>query len=271
VTGTCAADAFMAIFGLRRADDVIPDRTHPGDTGDAVRAWQAYLVRHGYPELRPDGAHGPRTEAASVAWDAAQQADAEGRATAAEDDVRPRIVALARSYVGVSCRTKEGRERYLELVAGPGDTDGEARRWLTAPRTSGCALTCRGLLRRAGLRHTLLEQRVRPGYPMSDLQTIARESGAWRYSPRDAPPREGDMAIIDRPNGGHAYTVVAVEPGPVCTLETVDGGASDGGAQAIAARRRTWTLGANWRIVDSRDGGGAYAVLGWVDVGALRW
>ncbi len=247
-----------------------PMRTELGDRGEAVRAWQSYLVRHGHHALAVDGIHGADTEAASQAWDGLQRADRASQATAAEADVRARIVSLALSYVGVSCRTKEGRERYLELVAGPGDTDAAMLGYLTAPKTSGCGLTVRGLWRRCGLRHPLLESRYRPGMAMSDVQMIAREAGAWRTG-LSTPPRPGDAVLIDRPHGGHLYTVTDVGPGPVLTIDSVDGGASDGGAQAIAARRRTWTLGAGGRIVDHREGGGSYAVLGWADVAALRW
>lgn len=247
-----------------------PPRTELGDRGEAVRAWQAFLVRHGHPRLDVDGIHGSDTETASQAWDGLQRADRASQASAAEADVRARIVALALSYVGVSCRTKEGRERYLELVAGPGDTDAAMLGYLTAPKTSGCGLTVRGLWRRCGLRHPLLEARYRPGMAMSDVQMIAREAGAWRVNPAVL-PRPGDAVLIDRPAGGHLYTCTEIGPGPVCTIDSVDGGASDGGAQAIAARHRVWTLGAGGRVVDHRDGGGSYAVLGWADVGALKW
>jgi hypothetical protein len=247
-----------------------PLRTELGDRGEAVRAWQAYLVRHGHTELACDGIHGAATEAASQAWDALQSADRASQASAQADDVRARIVALARSYVGCSCRTREGRERYLELVAGPGDTDSAMVGYLTAPKTSGCGLTVRGLWRRCGLRHPLLEARYRPGMAMSDVQMIAREAGAWRTG-LATPPQPGDAVLIDRPNGGHFFAVTDVSPGPLLTIDSVDGGASDGGAQAIAARHRVWTNGAGGRIVDTRDGGGSYAVLGWCDVAVLRW
>jgi len=248
---------------------VTPPRTRPGDTGDAVRAWQSYLVRHGHPKLACDGKHGPATEAASVAQDAIDGAARAARADALDLDVRGRIVALARSYVGCSCLTREGRERYLELVAGPGDTDSAMVGYLTAPKTSGCGLVTRGIWRRCGLRHPLLESRYRPGYAMADVQMIAREAGAWRTG--GALPEPGDAVMIDRPNGGHLYTCTEIGTGPLCTIDSVDGGASDGGSQAIAARRRTWTLGAGGRIVDTREGGGSYAVLGWASVAALRW
>jgi hypothetical protein len=105
---------------------------------------------------------------------------------------------------------------------------------------------------------------------MSDVQMIAREAGAWRTG-LATPPQPGDAVLIDRPNGGHFFAVTDVSPGPLLTIDSVDGGASDGGAQAIAARHRVWTNGAGGRIVDTRDGGGSYAVLGWCDVAALRW
>jgi hypothetical protein len=138
---------------------VTPPRTRSGDTGDAVRAWQSYLVCHGHPKLKVDGDHGPATEAASVAQDAIDDAARAARADALDLGVRGRIVALARSYVGCSCRTREGRERYLDLVAGPNDTDTAIQQFLT--NKSGCAIVCRGLLRKAGYRHHRLESRAR--------------------------------------------------------------------------------------------------------------
>jgi ribosomal protein L27 len=101
------------------------------------------------------------------------------------------------------------------------------------------------------------------------MQEIARDAGAWRTG--GALPAPGDMVLINRQKGGHFYTCTEIGTGPICTIESVDGGVLDGDYQAIAARRRVWTLGAGGRIVDTREGGGSYAVLGWVSVVALRW
>jgi len=52
----------------------IPTRTHRGDKGPAVVAWQKFLISQGY-SLAPygaDGDHGKGTEDASVAWEKSQ-------------------------------------------------------------------------------------------------------------------------------------------------------------------------------------------------------
>lgn len=54
-----------------------PKRTAFGDRGDAVKAWQEFLASKGFDPGRPDGVHGQKTEAASVAylkWTTAQTA-----------------------------------------------------------------------------------------------------------------------------------------------------------------------------------------------------
>lgn len=43
----------------------VPKRTSLGDRGDAVRAWQQFLLSQGYAIGTADGHHGPKTEAAS--------------------------------------------------------------------------------------------------------------------------------------------------------------------------------------------------------------
>lgn len=48
----------------------IPRRTSLGDKGDAVKAWQQFLISQGYAIGAPDGIHGPKTEAASRDYEA---------------------------------------------------------------------------------------------------------------------------------------------------------------------------------------------------------
>jgi hypothetical protein len=54
-----------------------PPRTHLGDNDDAavgpVHDWQRWLQAHGYSVKWVDGVHGPRTEAASLAYERAQR------------------------------------------------------------------------------------------------------------------------------------------------------------------------------------------------------
>lgn len=54
-----------------------PKRTAYGDKGPAVKAWQEFLIANGFAPGTADGVHGPKTEAASVAylnWQTAQTA-----------------------------------------------------------------------------------------------------------------------------------------------------------------------------------------------------
>lgn len=245
---------------------MLTPRTYLGDTGPAVREWQAFLLRSGQSPGAIDGIHGPRTEAASVAFERALAAEPD----TAADGIRARLVQLARSVVGL---TAADRDRWLGLLAGPGDTDGPIREWLAhlPPPSSSCALVVRGLWRTAGLRHPLLLARARPGYPMDDIITISREAGAWvpaRH--RDGRlPAPGDAVVLESATGGHAFTVLAIEGSELpCRFVSVDGGQEVGGHQAVAQMSRQWRA----------DRGGildvAYRsrlVSGWCDVTRLRW
>lgn len=54
-----------------------PTRTAYGEKGAAVKAWQNLLISKGFDPGKPDGIHGPKTEAASVAylhWQITQEA-----------------------------------------------------------------------------------------------------------------------------------------------------------------------------------------------------
>lgn len=53
-----------------------PQRTQPGDRGDAVRAWQTFLAERGLLVGAVDGVHGRGTEAASLAYERQQAAAA---------------------------------------------------------------------------------------------------------------------------------------------------------------------------------------------------
>lgn len=48
----------------------VPKRTSLGDRGDAVKAWQQFLLSQGYAIGTADGHHGPKTEAASRDYEA---------------------------------------------------------------------------------------------------------------------------------------------------------------------------------------------------------
>ena len=243
----------------------MPERTHPGDTGPAVRDLQAWLCRQGY-SVAVDGRHGPLTEAAVVLALAAQGVADDAALAVQGADARTRMVALARSYVGCS---QADPDRWLGLLAGPGDTDGPIRQWMMAPTTSSCALVARGLLRLAGCRHPLLLARARVGHPMEDLEAIGKDAGAWVPARQrgDRLPGPGDPVVLESATGGHAFLLDALEPadGRLCRIASVDGGQKDAaGRQLICQMHRTWTaVGAG--IVDD-NGHRARQVHGWVDV-----
>ena len=179
---------------------------------------------------------------------------------------RQKLVAIATSLIGLD--DAQDPQRYLDLVCGPGDVDAPMRQALE--HASGCALTVRGIWRQAGLCHPLLMDRYRIGHAMSDLEIIARESGAWVEPRPGAPlPMPGDAVVLASPTGGHAYTVIAVHVGERVELESVDGGQVDkAGKQWIARMTHTWTVEGG-AIVDRAYS--ARRVHGFVNVDKLRW
>lgn len=183
--------------------------------------------------------------------------------------IRRTLVQLANDHIG--CGVGVDREQYLQLVAGPGDTDEAIQKALCT--MSGCALTVRGLWRLAGLDHPKLRNRYEIGHAMEDLQSIAREAGGWvqARSRRGALPQPGDAVILESQTGGHAFTVLEISPlpGRLAELVTVDGGQKDSeGRQKISRFRRHW----------SQDGADVHdhacitrRVAGWIDVDCLGW
>lgn len=181
--------------------------------------------------------------------------------------IRCKLVALAESYIG--CGEGKDHERYLDLVCGPHDLDPQMRNALD--HASGCALVARGLWRKAGLVHPLLQDRYRIRHAMADIEQIARDYGAW-VPGKDTGgklPKPGDAVVLDSPTGGHAFTVLAVHIGEKLELESVDGGQLDAqGHQLILRMHRYWSTSGRV-LVDH-----AYRsrpVRGWVDVDKLQW
>lgn len=76
-----------------------PRRTKQGDKGEAVKAWQEWLNANGHPVGKADGIHGPGTEKASAAWEAAQAAK----------------VAQARPVLVVSGATRKAIDAVLSI------------------------------------------------------------------------------------------------------------------------------------------------------------
>ena len=162
--------------------------------------------------------------------------------------IRDDVVAFARSLAGLSADPARPaiRETYRALVA-PGESGARANE---IERMSGCALTCRGILRRF-VQHPLLERPYRTGDAVADLVAIARAAGALR--PPSVTPREGDMLIVGggADGGGpeHAWTTLFAVESPYVDggllVTGLDGGQRAGGYQAIALR--------DHHLLDGRD------------------
>lgn len=193
--------------------------------------------------------------------------------------IRERLVALARSYAGVS--VTDARQRYLDLV-GPGEAP-DMRAYMALPKTSGCALTVRGFWRLLGLVHRRLAPPYVFGMAVTDCVQIGRNSSAYVSPPElDRLPEPGDMVLVggDRLKDGgveHVYTVIEVElVGREVHIVSIDGGQVDAsGNQCIREKRRTWTRdtrGAFWDQVEQGSDPGARArrrVMGFVNVSKL--
>lgn len=66
--GSVHTDYATTTHVVRSNEGTQPRRTTLGERGDAVKAWQRYLVSRGH-KLTIDGVHGPKTEAASKSCD----------------------------------------------------------------------------------------------------------------------------------------------------------------------------------------------------------
>lgn len=190
-------------------------------------------------------------------------------------DIRTRLVEIAEGFVGCSA-APETRARYLELVAGPGDTEPGQRAYLCAPKTSGCALVVRGIWRAAGLADRRLVERYVPGRAVSDVVAIAHAAGGW-VTDLSRLPLPGDVILVgDNGAGGIEHVATITSTTSTGSFESVDGGQRDSaGQQAIRAKVRTWTRRADGTVWDrarlASDPGGAAPriVRGFVDVSRL--
>lgn len=191
--------------------------------------------------------------------------------------VRDDIVALAKSYDGVS--VSSSKDRYVELL-GPGEA-ANMQAYFCDPKTSGCGLTVRGLWRKSGV----TDKRVLPPYKfgtaISLLVGVARDRRAWINAKPGKTPKPGDFVLVGgdpTKDGGveHVYTVCSVEPqsdGSVI-LTSVDGGQRDAkGQEAIYGKGRRWTVrnGSYWDVSHTGSDPGAGVpggrrVQGWGDI-----
>lgn len=172
-------------------------------------------------------------------------------------DARSIFADLALSVDGLG-GAPDTRDAYLELI-GPNESEQMRRDML---QMNGCALTVRGLWRRAGVQHSLLTRPYRVGMAVADVVQIAKDADAWRTS---GEPLVGDVFLVD--NLEHVGTVIERPTGS--SVISVDGGQRDGlGNQLIRQRSRVLTDG----IMFGNDGinnGQARRLIGYCDCTAL--
>ncbi len=167
---------------------------------------------------------------------------------------REDIVAFSRALAGLSADPADELTRrvYLDTIA-PRETPARAAEMA---QMSGCALTCRAILRRF-IRHPILEKPYRDRRAVSDLLQIAKDAGALLPLHEVA---RGDMFIVGgaESDGGpeHAWTALSVVANPYpdggLLLDGLDGGQRNaGGHQLIEVRahelRDGWNITATYR------------------------
>lgn len=127
------------------------------------------------------------------------------------DGIREQVVTYAYSLDGLSANPADpvARAAYFALIA-PGETPRRAAEMATM---SGCALTCRAILRHF-IAHLTLEAPYRTGRAMADLVEIAYDVQAIR-PPRNQTPMPGDMVIIGggSDGGGSEHVWTALDEG----------------------------------------------------------
>ena len=166
---------------------------------------------------------------------------------------RAEVIAYARSLAGLSASPEcpASAYAYAALIA-PGEGE---RRTAEMVANSGCALTCRAILRRF-ISHPLLLPPYHSGAAVSELVQIARGAGALR--PPTVEPTPGDMVLVgggvDGGGTEHVWTVLFSVPSPydegAWLITGLDGGQRDrGGHEAIALRDHE--LRGGWDIVST--------------------
>lgn len=158
---------------------------------------------------------------------------------------REDIVAVARGLAGLSADPADELTRrvYLDTIA-PGETPARAAEMALM---SGCALTCRAILRRF-IEHPILEAPYRDRQAVSDLVRIAHQAAALFWLARPWEARPGDMLIVGGTYAGdggpeHAWTVLSVVANPYpdggLLLDGLDGGqrTEDAGRHQCIVRR----------------------------------
>ena len=123
---------------------------------------------------------------------------------------------------------------YARLIATSEADARDAAKLRDLLRMSGCGLTVRGWLQRAGVWAPRLLAPYRIGAAVADVVALAREAGAWMPATGSTRFRAGDLFLIAAPE--HIGIIEGEQAG---SLQTIDGGARDAqGLQVIARHAR---------------------------------
>jgi hypothetical protein len=168
------------------------------------------------------------------------------------------------------CAAHVDVERYLEAVAPLVDRTGPERYYYVNKPPSTCGLSASQSIAAAMVAMGLpVPDRFDESYPkdeigtaVSNVETTAKEHGAWEAGEPTEPFKRGDVVLIDGPPyGEHVVQCVAdvvVNADGSWSGRTVQGGQADGGVQAFDS---------TWRF----EGGELYAGLSKRDVrGVMR-
>lgn len=190
---------------------------------------------------------------------------------------RDSVIELLKQYANVTVSTN--KEKYIELL-GPNESK-EMQKYFCDPKTSGCALTIRGLWRQLGINDPFLLPNYKFGTAISGLVQLARKKKAWKSSNINELPGVGDLVLVggDKVKDGgveHVFTVVTVTTNSdnTISLTSIDGGQLDSkGQQAIFEKNRRWQIrnGSYWDISKAgsdpgSDAKGGRRVIGWANI-----
>lgn len=147
-------------------------------------------------------------------------------------NVREYFADLALMAEGLSA-APDKLEDYLDLIATCDEDRANPKRCRELASMSSCALTLRGIWKRAGVAHPILLAPYRNQRAVSDLVEIATDAKAIRGLEYEI--GKGDGTIIGEGNNVHALTVrvrVANE------IDSVDGGQHLGLFEGITEKQR---------------------------------
>jgi hypothetical protein len=178
-------------------------------------------------------------------------------------NARELFVDLALAAGGLSA-APDKFDDYVALLATSEQDAADPRRCRELAAMSSCALTIRGIWKRAGVAHPILLAPYRNQRAVSDLIEIAHDADALRR--HDYEIARGDALVIGEGNNLHALLVTAhaVEAGEIWSI---DGGQREGVFEAIEQKERHEINGALQRWL----GGRLIAYVIDADAIAARW